>query len=548
MALPTVRETWRLALPAGTRLLGGTGGLNESVMWARRMAAHPPAFGALEKGDLALVAVEAMAILDERLTLTRVLEGLAQRGASALAVMGDVPEDTQAAAETHGLALFLLPDDVDLRDIERDIIRLIIEREALLDRRGRQIYRHLAQLSIENQGLTAIAQALLHITGKPAVVQDEQMTVQALAWPTGFALSPEEIEGPLKDDAPLRRWLGTRHLDGKSPPWAELDLSIPGWARLVAAIVIEGKPSGYLSLLGPSGTPDDLDRLAVERGALVCAVEMAKQRAVVAAEDKLRGDFLDLMLTVGPGGEAALTRRAAEIGYELEAQHGTVIFGPQESSPEASSLLGREFRAQLLNTGIAAFLCAYHGDLVALCSAETAAPLRRLEELATVCRERYRRLAPDQTVSIGIGRTGEGLDGLRRSFGQAREALALVRTLFEGNRILSFGNLGFYRLLCRLRDTDELAEFYSQTLEPLDEYDASRNAQLIDTLEAYFAHNGNVSQTAESLYLHRNSLLYRLERIRDITGLDLDEPDDRFSLLLALRIRPLLMPPPEQTG
>jgi purine catabolism regulator len=66
----------------------------------------------------------------------------------------------------------------------------------------------------------------------------------------------------------------------------------------------------------------------------------------------------------------------------------------------------------------------------------------------------------------------------------------------------------------------------------------------VPTLEAFFAHHGNVSQAAESLYLHRNSLLYRLERIGEISGLDLDDADDRFSLQLALKLRPLMPPAP----
>jgi purine catabolism regulator len=93
-----------------------------------------------------------------------------------------------------------------------------------------------------------------------------------------------------------------------------------------------------------------------------------------------------------------------------------------------------------------------------------------------------------------------------------------------------------------LQNCNELDEFYKQTLAKLVEYDANHNTQLVSTLEAFFAHHGNASQTAESLYLHRNSLLYRLERIREISGLNLDDADDRFSLQLALKLRPLLPP------
>jgi purine catabolism regulator len=164
-----------------------------------------------------------------------------------------------------------------------------------------------------------------------------------------------------------------------------------------------------------------------------------------------------------------------------------------------------------------------------------------MEQHAARARERVAEIAPVARVAIGIGRPGAGLSGLRRSFAQARESLALVRSLFGGDRVLSFGDLTLYHLLGRLRACDELAEFYDRTLASLEAYDAGHDTQPVDTLSAFFAQHGNVSQTANRLYLHRDSLLYRLERIAEITGLDLDDADDRFSLQLALKLRPFVL-------
>ena len=62
----------------------------------------------------------------------------------------------------------------------------------------------------------------------------------------------------------------------------------------------------------------------------------------------------------------------------------------------------------------------------------------------------------------------------------------------------------------------------------------------METLEAFFTCHGNLSQTANRLHIHRNTLTYRLERISAITQLDLDDPDARFSLQLALKLRPVM--------
>ena len=113
---------------------------------------------------------------------------------------------------------------------------------------------------------------------------------------------------------------------------------------------------------------DELDQLAVERGALVCAVEMAKQRAVFAVEHQLRGDFLDMVLTAGSTEGPALNRRAAEMGYPLDRQHTVVLFDLSQKAARVWSITASEFRTSLLDSGIQVFLCTYEEKLVALCS------------------------------------------------------------------------------------------------------------------------------------------------------------------------------------
>ncbi|MCJ7736739.1 MAG: helix-turn-helix domain-containing protein [Anaerolineae bacterium] len=406
------------------------------------------------------------------------------------------------------------------------------------------MYQQLATLSIEDKGLTGIAKKLLEITGKAIVIQDDRLNILAAAVPRDRGATLTELAEPLADSSALYTWRSISRLPSDSPAHVTLPMPPSDWIRCVTMIAIEGRLTGYISLLAPEGAVDALDQIAVRRGALVCAVEMAKQRAVDAATDRFRGELLDLILTAGPSEEHAVARRAAEAHCDLDKIHVAALFALTGVTSDSLTKLASEFRGALLNTGIDAFLCTYEDMLVVLCSADAPEPLREIEHLAITVRENTIQLAPSARVAVGIGRPSRGLEGLRSSYSQAREAIALAQTMFAGNRVLPFTDLGVYRLLYRMQASDELEDFYSRTLAPLIHYDSGHSTELTTTLEAYFAHQGNVSQTAESLYLHRNSLLYRLERITAITGMDLGDADDCFSLQLALKIRPLI----ESTG
>jgi DNA-binding PucR family transcriptional regulator len=80
------------------------------------------------------------------------------------------------------------------------------------------------------------------------------------------------------------------------------------------------------------------------------------------------------------------------------------------------------------------------------------------------------------------------------------------------------------------------AGYYRGLLEPLRRYDAEHHGDLVSTLAAYLRHGGNATRTADALYLHRNSLRYRLARIQALTGLDPDDPDARLALQVAILV------------
>jgi purine catabolism regulator len=94
-------------------------------------------------------------------------------------------------------------------------------------------------------------------------------------------------------------------------------------------------------------------------------------------------------------------------------------------------------------------------------------------------------------------------------------------------------------VLASVGDQDVLDNFCEEYLGPLEAYDSRYNGELLDTLEGFFLANGNHARAAESLHLHRNTLLYRLSRIEALSGRDLAESETRLCLQLALKIRHL---------
>jgi purine catabolism regulator len=142
-------------------------------------------------------------------------------------------------------------------------------------------------------------------------------------------------------------------------------------------------------------------------------------------------------------------------------------------------------------------------------------------------------------ISCGIGRIAKNLQGIPQAYREAQQALEIGRRLFGEGKLHSFARLGVYRLLFHLNGQSELTDFYYETLGPLLTNDQRNDGPLIETLEGFFRCNCNLSETARAMHLHRNSLLYRLDRIESLLGRSLEDADLRLNLQIALKIHHL---------
>jgi purine catabolism regulator len=540
----TVRDILRLALPPGTSIEAGAPGLSHQTTWVASLRATPPAFADLRGGELALLSVQGLRQLDEGLSLAALVRRLAQAPVAAIAAVGEVDEEARAAAEAAHLPLLRLPDSADLRDVEREVQRLISDYDAQLERRGAQLYNLLTRRSLAGLGIPGLLDALAERTGQGVACYASNGELRALRARGSARIALQSLRPGLTsisaaEGEPLQ--LLSQQIWIEPIGWRSDDARPPRPGAL---------PSGYLAL---AGTELDLwDRLAALQGASALALELAREQAVQATEERLRGDFLSAILSGPPADSAAIIQRGQELGYNLTQPHIALICAVEGADTATIARLVSAVQSELSRRGIPAPLLRRESAVLCLLPIGSdpapgdparARSAARPREFAEALRQ---RLVTDyRDVVLALGTPALTLAEWPRTLEESEQALALGRQLFGQERVLAFGDLGVYRLLVRLRETPELWTFYRETLAKLSAYDQkqggqSQGGELLKTLEAFFNHLGNLAQTAKALHVHRNTLLYRLERIRQISGLNLDDPEEHFALWLALKAHRVL--------
>lgn len=494
-----------------------------------------PALEPPEGGEFVLVSPSALGGAGGGETLVRLIYHLAEAGASGLGLVGDLSPAVRAAADERGFSVLSLTPSANLRELERKIAALIVDRRLRWEEQAEGVYAGLVQLAIEGRGLEALLQHLATSLSKVVLMQDGSLALTAYAAPPFSSLSREELGGRLAGNAGLAEWS-----EGSKAQWAEgevglLELSIPGWAQLVISLNLGEGVVGYLSFLGRSGEMGEVERLALQKVAPVIAMEVSRERSIFGTREQMERGFFRAFLAGGFRSEEGLRRQAGYLGYRLAPSYVVLAFG-LEGERSRNAGLDEMVRRELARLDATALAWSEEGTLVVLYPAEETDSLAQVaERMRTNLSE---KLGAD--VMVGMGRFHPGLAGVSEGFREARDALELARNSLGGGRVVDYRELGIYQLLLPLRESQELELFHRDKLGKLLDYDQERDAELVKTLEAFLENSGNLAETARALNLHRNSLIYRLERLARVAGVDLESAEERLNLAVAIRIGRLL--------
>jgi PucR family transcriptional regulator, purine catabolism regulatory protein len=593
----TVQELQQQILPSGTELLAGRAGLSREVTWVVVSRSRAPIFDDLKGGEIVLISMRSLRALDEEVHISRLFSWLAERGVAAAAVLGDVTETGVEIAEEMAFPLFALPDSASLGELERTISKYIANNNQQLQQWNQEVYRQFTELAIEGKGISAVAELLCKLTSKAVVVEDANFRLRVRFVPEIYEKQPsmlasgngrarmmgmgggtvaatvianphaDGLSSVLRENAPsLREWLHNKELRASDPPLHTFEIGDgTGMLQLAAPIIAQSSVSGYVSLVGMDF--DRKSRVALQRAASALAIERAREIAVSAVEDKFQANVLDELLEGDFSSPEALLERARRLGYNLQLPYWVAAFAFRQRDANVRKkaltivLDGRELELDLsINETMGrelqrlveqeaalrslAVITRVRDDrfivLFANSTGKEFASINAAKNAAEIFHKRIAQQWDDLSVSSGIGRHYDGIEGLPKQANEAEKAVTMGLRLFGPGQLTYFGDLGVYRLLLSIGTNKELREFYNEMLGRLIEHDARNNGELLQTLEAYYKYHRSPSKMAEKMDAHRNTLLYRLRRIQEITGVDLEDAETHLALHLALRIGEVL--------
>jgi PucR family transcriptional regulator, purine catabolism regulatory protein len=314
------------------------------------------------------------------------------------------------------------------------------------------------------------------------------------------------------------------------PPSLEVELG--GTVASLFLVAAVGDVDAALVCLRPYRelSPAELD--ALQQACNYLSLEVAKQQAVHAIEQRFAGEVLD-MVQAGPHREDDVAQRLRAFGVDPTGQVAVIAVAVAGSPADAVGDLTDVISSFLVDRGLAALVATGTRETVALFSWPPAQG-RSLRTLAEELQRATSRRIGVGRVLVGIGGLSDGTAGLREILVQARETCRSLQQQRGGSLVQAFADLNNHRLLLGMLDDDARTRFSDGVLGAMRDHDRRRGSDLEATLRAYLELDGSYAETAARLHVHVNTLRQRLAKITELTGRDPRRTGDQVDLVLAL--------------
>ncbi|KUO51070.1 MAG: hypothetical protein APF76_16375 [Desulfitibacter sp. BRH_c19] len=489
--------------------------------------------------------------------LLKIVNNLSHGNVSCLAIqigifLDEIPSQLIIHCDALNLPLLEIPKSLSAAEIVKAIyvdintctsLKYISEHERNL---------RFVQLLLQEKGMSEIAAFLSDSISMPVRILDEHFNLIAHhGFDTSLdLLNPQQIileYENLKKDNHFKDLLESKSIYYLSNESNGLKPS-----HLLYPIKVNSILHGYISIIGVDNSKIHKQDFMphIEIGAVVCAIELLQEKAIWEAQDRISGDFLDKLLDGNLKSVKHLNRRAAHFGLDHTKNFTIVIMEIDDFAILKNQKTNRElieikkliqsYAKSCLYFQQHKTMLKYRSDkLCILCQLAKDCTKEHLDNMA----KQLQKAVKDNlaiSVSVGFGKYHANLGDLPVIYKEAEKALSIGKKLWKKEYTVFYEDLGVYKLFANVEGKGELNSYYHSTVHPLMRHDKEYSSDLMMTLEAFLDNNGSIKETSENLYLHRHTLRYRLNKIKEITNLDPQDCQDRFKLQMGIVVHHLL--------
>jgi purine catabolism regulator len=499
----------------------------------------------LKGGEVILTSLYSIRDFNDK-EIKDFISKLAEKRVSALIIKNlseTISDRLLEIGKMYKMPVIQLPQEVPFVDVMYPIMGELFNNQVTKLQYYKEIHDRFTALSLADKGLEKIIHTLEELIGNPVALFDRNFTCIVSTYP-GLENFEMVEKVHFYEQTSGIKFPHYRQI----VKYPELD-NIKGH-QIVVPIETLNHNKMYLLIGEINKSLGELDLIAVENAATSLSLELVKQFAVAEVEKKYKNDLIEELISGKIQSVNAVYEKANVIGWDFTGAFTAVLFKinhypenkPNQKSgfSDRSHFLLHEAIHHYLPNGIISNKSNLFIVLWKVEKSSEALWMREIKKTALSIQSVINDQVKDIGVQVGIGSAVSDITEIPKSYKEAHDALDLGETLNGLASITAFSELGIFRLLRYVKDSTALTQFIPHSLKELLDYQQANQADLLETLQTFLECNQNAAQTAKHLFVHYKTVVYRLDRIKEITGMDFDDSEEMLSVRVGLKIYELL--------
>lgn len=527
----------------GSKVLAGEAGLDQRVTQVNVMEV-PDIVDWVHIGEFLLTT--AFSIKEDIGILKKLIPKLKEKGVVGIGIkmkryIERLPEDIIHIADIYQFPIIELPYEASYTDIMMPVLTEVISRQTSMLLKVEKLHDELIDVMLRGGGFKEILEIIYGTVGNTVAISDEIFNVVVAH---GSEEKIRYIEDKLKNEKCTNPTLNiTISTD---------ELLNQAVRRIWIPIYVDERYYGYLSIWEDNKELTPMEITSLESSIPVIALHILKKISIFEIESRHKVEFFDDLLSKDEKRQQLAIDRASLFDFDRKLGYSAMVISIKNINSFVKETINNSTFLYQLNSKIMHIIerlsrneewkCVYGNKSDQIIVLYGTNPTKNNQQIKKEIKNfadniiiNIAKEISEISIAIGIGRFSKEPKNLWKSYSEATRCI-YNKTDSHKSSSIHFDDLGIYRIFHIEEMEDELNQFYKDTLEPLVKYDKEKGSELVKTLQMFFQCGGNLKKVSEEMFTHYNTIVYRMQRIKDITGMNLENPNERLNLQVAFKI------------
>ncbi len=547
----SVKEILGIDIFNGSEILCGHSGLN-NIITTVNVIEVPDIVNWVQKGEFLLTT--AYSIKDDLSKLNDWIPIMKNIGVAGIGIkikryIDTLPPTVIESANELNFPIISIPYDVSFGDIITKVLTTVVSKQTNLLMQIGEFNDKIKEIMLMGGGLSAIAKAIGCLVNGPVAITEYIFK--------DYVIVADDEYVPYLSNIVEQEFIqhsGKRyhHVDVYDSSYEDVLLENKKVKRIVIPIYSANTFYGYVLIWDIHNTVSRSTLFIIEAAVSLIALNSAKKLSVYENENKHKIEFIEDLLSDDFNKKIRAMEKAPYFSFDPKLKYNVVVVNLHSMSNDVqyisnNSEIFKQLTGKLI-TVVQRVQRYYSGYLIHANKSDRVIFLLGFEQNISsdeIKKKIYqfskdilnfsKYVSIENQLYIGSGRTYADYKELYKSYREANRAIQNLSFLNTDKKIFHFDDLGIYRILSHEDLQLELEQFFMETLGPIIKYDREKDAELLRTLKSYFECGCNLKKVSEEMYTHYNTIIYRMQRIKEIGKIDLNDPDVALNVHVAIK-------------